>query len=298
MSSYSMRPSTIGREVQMEEQVREAENTSCPQLSVEIGTQSRSEYVYLSANRFSIAWENGIQMPFTFFVFAWHWKTDLNFAFCFSFSHHFEKRIWVSFYFRFSFSRHFEKRISISFIVFALLLIEKKGKFTCFHLHKKWMPRSTPRVCPGTSIDWTGAEIRLSSHAKTTNEIQICFSITSHTKMKNEIQILYPKWCKNEKRNSYPFVKVMRKRKTKFLSVFQSDERTKNKKQNSNLFFNVMQKRKTKNGNGIWMPFSHAIEKRLALRCTHCNATRQHRRSIKTELWTKISVRFMSSYIW
>ena len=65
-----MRPSTIGREVQMEEQVREAENTSCPQLSVEIGTQSRSEYVYLSANRFSIAWENGIQMPFTFFVFA------------------------------------------------------------------------------------------------------------------------------------------------------------------------------------------------------------------------------------
>ena len=84
----------------------------------------------------------------------------------------------------------------------------------------------------------------------------------------------------------------MRKRKTKFLPVFQSDERTKNKKQNSNLFFNVMQKRKTKNGNGIWMPFSHAIEKRLALRCTHCNAT-QHRRSIKTELWTKISVRFM-----
>ena len=142
-------------------------------------------------------------------------------------------------------------------------------------------------------LQMTGAVIRFQlSHAKTTNEIQICFSITSHTKTKNEIQILYPKWCENEKRNSYPFVKVMRKRKTKFLPVFQSDERTKNKKQNSNLFFNVMQKRKTKNGNGIWMPFSHAIEKRLALRCTHCNAT-QHRRSIKTELWTKISVRFM-----
>ena len=54
--------------------------------------------VYLSANRFSMARENGIQMPFTFFVFAWHWKTDLNFAFCFAFSHHFEKRIirWLN----------------------------------------------------------------------------------------------------------------------------------------------------------------------------------------------------------
>ena len=229
MSSYSMRPSTIGREVQMEEQVREAENTSCPQLSVEIGTQSRSEYVYLSANRFSIAWENGIQMPFTFFVFAWHWKTDLNFAFCFSFSHHFEKRIWVSFYFRFSFSRHFEKRISISFIVFALLLIEKKGKFTCFHLHKKWMPRSTPRVCPGTSIDWTGAEIRLSSHAKTTNEIQICFSITSHTKTK--FQSVFQSDAKRE---------------TKFQSIFQSDAKTKNEIRSSNPFFKVRRKRETK----------------------------------------------------
>ena len=57
-----------------------------------------------------MAWENGIQMPFTFFVFAWHWKTDLNFAFCFSFSHHFEKRTWISFFDRFSFSHHFEKR--------------------------------------------------------------------------------------------------------------------------------------------------------------------------------------------
>ena len=44
------------------------------------------ECVYLSANRFSMAWEKGIQVPFPFFVFAWHWKTDLNFAFCFSFS--------------------------------------------------------------------------------------------------------------------------------------------------------------------------------------------------------------------
>ena len=39
--------------------------------------------VYLSANRFSMAWENGIHIPFPFFVFAWHWKTDMNFVFRF-----------------------------------------------------------------------------------------------------------------------------------------------------------------------------------------------------------------------
>ena len=67
-----------------------------------------------------MACENGIQVPFLFFVFAWHWKTDLNFAFCFSFS----PKLWktdLNFVFRFSFSYHFEKRIWISFLVFALL---------------------------------------------------------------------------------------------------------------------------------------------------------------------------------
>ena len=60
------------------------------------------ECVYLSANRFSMAWEKRIQVPYPFFVFAWHWKTDLNFAFCFSFSPNFEKRFWTSYFvFRF-----------------------------------------------------------------------------------------------------------------------------------------------------------------------------------------------------
>ena len=82
-----------------------------------------------------MAWENGIQVPFPLFFFAWHWKTDLNFVFRFSLSHHFEKRKRVSFWFRFSFSHHFEngfefrfsfshyfeKRIWISFLVFASL---------------------------------------------------------------------------------------------------------------------------------------------------------------------------------
>ena len=101
------------------------------------GYISLSQCVYLSTNRFSMAWENGIQIPFPFFVFAWHWKTDLNFAFCFSFSPNFEKRIWTSFFvfrfritlkngyeFRFSFSHHFEKQIWISFLYG--LLFEKQ----------------------------------------------------------------------------------------------------------------------------------------------------------------------------
>ena len=80
------------------------------------GYISLSQCVYLSTNRFSMAWENGIQIPFPFFfgfrmtlknrfefcflffVFASLWKTHLNFVFCFSFSHHFEKRIWISFF--------------------------------------------------------------------------------------------------------------------------------------------------------------------------------------------------------
>ena len=49
-----------------------------------------SECVYLSANRFSMAWENGIQMPFTFFVFAWHWKTDFVFRFRFTLKNGYE----------------------------------------------------------------------------------------------------------------------------------------------------------------------------------------------------------------
>ena len=75
-----------------------------------------------------------------FFVFAWHWKTDLNFAFCFSFSPNFGKRFWTSYFvfaslwktdinisFRFSFSHHFDKRIWISFFVFRFRITLKNG---------------------------------------------------------------------------------------------------------------------------------------------------------------------------
>ena len=47
--------------------------------------------------RFRITLKKGYQFQFSFFVFASLWKTDMNFVFPFSFSHYFEKRIWISF---------------------------------------------------------------------------------------------------------------------------------------------------------------------------------------------------------
>ena len=90
-------------------------------------------------------------------------------------------------------------------------------------------------------------------------------------KTKNEIQIRFSKWCENEKQNSYPFFKVIRKRKTKNEVQMRFSTLGENEKQIAKFksVFNVMRKRKTKNGSGIWIPFSHAIEKRLALRYTH-----------------------------
>ena len=71
----------------------------------------------------------------------------------------------------------------------------------------------------------------------------------SNAKRKHEIHIRFSKWCENEKR---PIFKVSEneKQKAKFTSVFRCHA-------------------KTKNVNGIWIPFSHAIEKRLGLRYTH-----------------------------
>ena len=77
------------------------------------------------------------------------------------------------------------------------------------------------------------------------------------------------KWKTKLKRNSYPFFKVMRKRKTKYEVQFRFSKLIENEKQKAK-FKSVFQCHvKTKNVNGIWIPFSHAIEKRLALRYTH-----------------------------
>ena len=60
---------------------------------------------------------------FSFFVYLWHWKTDLNFVCRVSFSHHFEKRIWISFFvfrFRITLKNGFEFRFS--YFVYRLTL--------------------------------------------------------------------------------------------------------------------------------------------------------------------------------
>ena len=77
------------------------------------------------------------------------------------------------------------------------------------------------------------------------------------------------KQCKNEKRNSNPFFKVMQKRKTKTEIHTRFSKWSENEKQKAK-FKSVFQcHAKTKNVNGIWIPFSNAIEKWLALRYTH-----------------------------
>ena len=99
------------------------------------GYISLSQCVYLSTNRFSMAWENGIQIPFPFFVFAWHWKTDLNFAFCFSFSPNFEKRIWTSFFvfrFRMTLKNGFEFRFCTA------CYLKNRSEFRLSLLHDSW----------------------------------------------------------------------------------------------------------------------------------------------------------------
>ena len=60
---------------------------------------------------------------FSFFVDLWHWKTDLNFVFRFSFSPHFEKGIWISVF------------------VFRFLITLKNGfefRFSCFVFASVW----------------------------------------------------------------------------------------------------------------------------------------------------------------
>ena len=119
------------------------------------------------------------------------------------------------------------------------------------------MPRSTQGVCPRTSIDWTGAEIRLSSHAKTANEIQICFSITSHTKTK--FQSVFQSYAKRETKFQSIFQSNAKtKNEIHIRFVFQSDAKTKNEIRSSNPFFKVRRKRKTKSK--IQICFSKSCE--------------------------------------
>ena len=105
----------------------------------------------------------------------------------------------------------------------------ERGKFTYSQLHKKWMPRSTPR-------GWRGF------------------------KWLNWCSDSFFKSCQNDKRNSDLLFIVMRKRETKFQSIFQSNAKTKNEKRNWYPFFKMMRKRKTINWN--WCPFFKVMRKR------------------------------------
>ena len=87
----------------------------------------------------------------------------------------------------------------------------------------------------------TGVLIHFSNSCK--NDKRNSNLFFNNKQCKNEIQIHFSKLSENEKQNA------------KFKSVFQCHA-------------------KTKNVNGIWIPFSHAIEKRLALRYTHLLASR------------------------
>ena len=106
-----------------------------------------------------------------------------------------------------------------------------------------------------------------------TNETPICFSITSNAKTKFKSVFQSDARTKIEKWNSNPFFKVKRKRKKKYEVQIRFSKLSENEKQKAK-FKSVFQcHAKTKNVNGIWIPFSHAIEKRLAPRYTHYSDT-------------------------
>ena len=65
---------------------------------------------------------------FSFFVDLWHWKTDLNFVLRFSFSPHFEKRIWISF-FVFRFRITLENGFQFRFSYLHCLLLKNRLEF-------------------------------------------------------------------------------------------------------------------------------------------------------------------------
>ena len=91
--------------------------------------------------RFRITLKNGYRFQFSLFVFASLWKTDMNFVFVFRF------RITLKngFEFRFSFSHHFEKQIWISFVVQSFEA-PLTGAFTFYVTESKWIfPSAGPK---------------------------------------------------------------------------------------------------------------------------------------------------------
>ena len=101
---------------------------------------------------------------------------------------------------------------------------------------------------------------------KTKNESQICFSKWGEKgNTKTLIQLPFSKWGKSAKWNSNAFFKVWQK--TKIKSAFHCHRGRQKMKMEMEFCFTRLKKKRKKNE--IWIPFSHAIEKRLALRYTH-----------------------------
>ena len=145
--------------------------------------------------------------------------------------------------------------------VYYSLWSRREKNFTYFHIHKKWMPRSTPRGWAELQmtglVQWSVFQVMqkwqtkfrsvFQRDAKTRNEIQIRFQSNAETK--NAIHIRFSKWCENEKQ------------KLKLVSVFQSDAKAKNEIRSSKPFFKVRRKRKTKSKIQICFSMSCENEK-------------------------------------
>ena len=172
-------------------------------------------------------------------LFIYAWKTDLIFVFLFfrTFKDGFDFRFTFlhglllkkRFEFRISFLRDCENRINASVIWNSWTPLRGWPRY-CGAFQFIITPFLLPGRLPGTRNSNLFFKNKLPK-----NEINSVFQ--SDAKTKNESQICFSKWTKTEKQNSNPF-------------------------------FNVMRNRKTKNRNGIWIPFSHPIEKRMALRYT------------------------------
>ena len=94
---------------------------------------------------------------------------------------------------------------------------------------------------------------------------------------------------KHEKRNSNPFFKVMRKRKTKTEIQIPFSKCGENEKRNSNPFFNVTSRQKTKNRNGNGIPFYKAKEKRK-IKWNLNSIFLCHRKTVSTKVHTVAKV--------
>ena len=225
-------------------------------------TFEKQIWMLLFVFRFRITLKNGYEFYFSFF----RAKTK------FSFSHHFEKRIWISFLhclllknrlkFRLSFLHEFDKWINTPVIWNSAppsLWPRREENSLTFSYIKSECPGQPRGGGRGFKcLDWC-SDTFFKSYKNDKRNSDLVFKVMrkretkfksvlqSNVKTKNEIHIRFSKWCENEKR------------KLKLISVFQSDAKTKNetrsskpffkvrrkrknRKQNSNLFFNVMRK--------------------------------------------------------